>query len=333
MLNQYLIKNTLCSFILVAFFSACNPGTQQSSQEEVHNAATQTIPEEAKDLLGRWDLTIDKNGIKSPSWLEIKLSGFNVLVGSFVAESGSVRPVSQIHLKDGKISFSIPPQWEGGNGNVQLEGKLNNGKLEGIFTNTNGEKYSFSGEKAPYLVRSSAPEWGEPIELFNGKDLTGWKLSSEDNQWKVENGILINQKAGANLISEQQFEDFKLLVEFRYKKGGNSGIYLRGRYEVQIEDSALDRHPGPLYYGGVYGFLTPSEIATFGPNEWNSFEITLVGRKVTIVANGKTIISNQEIPGITGGALNSKEGEPGPIYLQGDHSDIEFKRVTIIPAQ
>src|SRR5690606_18740694 len=110
-------------------------------------------------------------------------------------------------------------------------------------------------------------------------------------------GILINQKAGANLISEQKFDDFKLLVDFRYKKGGNSGVYLRGRYEVQIEDSPLDRHPGPLYFGGVYGFLTPSEIASLGPGQWNSYEITLVGRMVTIVANGKIIISNQEIPG------------------------------------
>lgn len=332
MRNSYFIKNTLCCFILATFFSACNPGTQKSS-EEVHNAATQTIPEEAKELLGRWDLTIDKNGIKSPSWLEIKLSGFHVLVGNFVAESGSVRPVSQIHLKDGNITFSIPPQWEGGDRNIQLDGKLNNGKLEGTFTNSKSEKYSFIGEKAPYLVRKSALEWSTPIELFNGKDLKGWKLSSEDNQWKVENGILINQKAGANLISEQQFEDFKLLAEFRYKKGGNSGIYLRGRYEVQIEDSALDRHPGSLYYGGVYGFLTPSEIATLGPNEWNSYEITLIGRKVTIIANGKTIISNQEIPGITGGALDSREAEPGPIYLQGDHSEIEFRRITIVPTK
>ncbi|MNL57364.1 hypothetical protein D3C87_1809200 [compost metagenome] len=86
-------------------------------------------------------------------------------------------------------------------------------------------------------------------------------------------------------------------------------------------------------FGGIYGFLTANEMVTLGPDQWQTYDITLVGRLVTVVANGKTIISNQEIPGITGGALDSNEGEPGPIYLQGDHQPIEFRKIVITPGR
>ncbi|MGJ1264784.1 3-keto-disaccharide hydrolase [Sphingobacterium spiritivorum] len=337
-----MIKKFMYSALAVASLSAglvsCNPtakdgsATQDSvAKEEVHNPATQTIPEEYKDLIGRWDLTVDKNGKEAPSWIEIKLSGFNTLVGAYVGDSGSQRPVSHVILKDGKFSFAIPPQWEGGEGDFTIEGQLDAGNLKGTVTTNKNEKFTFTGVKAPYLNRTGEVKWGSPIALFNGKDLTGWKASAAENQWKVVDGVLTSEKAGANLISDQKFEDFKLTAEFRYKEGGNSGIYLRGRYEVQIEDSPKDKHPGALYFGGVYGFIAPNEMVTLGPNEWQKYEITLRGRLVTIVANGKTIISNQEIPGITGGALDSKEGEPGPIYLQGDHAPIEFRNITITP--
>lgn len=311
---------------------SCDNAQQEKQAEEVHNPASLTIPEEAKDLIGRWDLTVEKEGVKVPSWIEIKLSGFNTLVGSYVGDSGSARPISHIKLENDKFSFAIPPQWEGGEGYISVEGQLDGGNLKGTVTSNKGNVFNYTGIKAPYMVRTGTPTWGETIELFNGKDLNGWAPSSEDNAWVVKDGILTNEKAAANLISDQKFEDFKLTAEFRYAEGGNSGIYLRGRYEVQIEDSPKDQHPGSLFFGGVYGFLAPNQMATLGPNEWQTFEITLIGRLVTIVANGKTIISEQEIPGITGGALDSNEGEPGPIYLQGDHAPVEFRKISITPA-
>ncbi len=302
----------------------------QDKKEEVeHNPASQTIPEESKDLLGRWDLNVDKNGKQVPSWIEIKLSGFTTLVGYWVGDSGSSRPISHIKLQDGKFSFAIPPQWEGGTGDITIEGELAGAEIKGTITNNNGEKYTFTGTKAPYLNRTAEPTWGKPVELFNGKDLTGWKPSNDKNKWVVKDGILTNEDAGANLITEKSFEDFKLNLEFKYPEGSNSGVYLRGRYEVQIEDSAKDRHPGNLYFGAIYGFLTPNAMVTNGPNEWNNMEITLVGRLVSVAINGKTVIDKQEIPGITGGALDSKEGEPGPLYIQGDHGPIEFRKITI----
>lgn len=329
--NKLINYSTLATVLVMTVSSCNNAPKEETDKDDVHNAATQVIPDEAKDLIGRWDITVEKDGKQVPSWLEIKLSGFNTLVGYFVSDAGSARPVSHVKLDGGKFMFEIPTQWEDGTGLIKVEGALEAGKIKGSVTSNKGNVYNYEGEKAPYLVRQSAGKLGTAIELFNGKDLTGWKTSSEDSQWEVKDGILINKKAGANLISEQTFEDFKLEAEFRYAEGGNSGIYLRGRYEVQIEDSPLDRHPGSLYYGGVYGFLTPSEIATLGPNQWNKYEITLRGRMVTVVANGKTVIYNQEIPGITGGALDSKEGEPGPIYLQGDHTGVEFRKITITP--
>ncbi|MCY4779798.1 DUF1080 domain-containing protein [Sphingobacterium sp. UT-1RO-CII-1] len=333
MMKKYVQYGTLACLLVGSLISCNNAISPEKQEEEIHNPATQTIPEEAKDLIGRWDITVDKDGKQAPSWLEVKLSGFNVLVGAFVADAGSSRPVSHIKLQDNKFSFEIPPQWEGGEGLFTIQGELVDGAIQGTITSNKGNTFNFKGVKAPYLVRTGEVQWGEPIELFNDKDLTGWTPTSDDNQWIVEDGILINQKAGANLISDQNFEDFKLQAEFRYAKDGNSGIYLRGRYEVQIEDSPKDRHPGALYFGGVYGFLAPNANMAKGVGEWNTYEITLRGRLVTIVANGKTIISEQEIPGITGGALDSNEGEPGPIYLQGDHTGIEFRKLTIIPAK
>lgn len=315
----------------IVALASCGTDSQESKKDEVHNAATQVIPDYAKNLIGRWDITVEKDGKQVPSWLEIKLSGFSTLVGYFVSDAGSARPVSHIKLEDGKFSFEIPTQWEDGTGLIHVDGALEGEGLSGVITSNNGNKYNYKAVKAPYLVRTGEGTLGTPIDLFNGKDLLGWKASSEDNQWEVIDGILTNKKAGANLITEQTFDDFKLEVEFKYTQGGNSGIYLRGRYEVQIEDSPLDRHPGPLYFSGVYGFLAPSEIVTNGPDQWNKYEITLKGRMVTIVANGKTVINNQEIPGITGGALNSNEGEPGPIYLQGDHTGVEFRKIKITP--
>lgn len=285
----------------------------------------------AKELEGRWNMVIQKDGNELPSWLEIEHSGTRTLVGRFVYAFGSARPIAEVKVADGKFSFSIPPQWEPGNRNMDFEGELVEGKLKGTMIYTDGKSYPWTAERAPLLKRTSEPVWGEPIKLFNGVDLTGWRAMGK-NQWVVENGILRSPKSGANLVSEQTFTDFKLHVEFRYEKGSNSGIYLRGRYEVQIEDDK-GKEPWKGYLGAIYGFLTPSEMVAKDAGEWQTYDITLIGRMVTVVLNGKTIISNQEIPGITGGAIDSKEGEPGPILFQGDHGPIDFRNIIITPAK
>lgn len=289
---------------------------------------------EPQDLIGRWDITIDEEGTPKPSWLEVKRSGRRTLVGYFVGISGSARPVAKVNFDStGKFSFAIPPQWESGNQDLVLEGTITASGMEGTIVTPEGKKYNWKGVKAPLLKRTAAPVWDKPVHLFNGKDLTGWKALGKTNQWEVRNGILTSPRSGANLVSTQKFTDFKLHVEFRYQKGSNSGVYLRGRHEVQIEDNSASEHPSSHLFSGVYGFLTPSEIAAKGPDQWQTYDITFIGRMVTVIVNGKTVISNQEIPGITGGALDSNEGEPGPIYLQGDHGPIEFRKIVITPAR
>ncbi|AEL26501.1 3-keto-disaccharide hydrolase [Cyclobacterium marinum] len=288
--------------------------------------------QDVNELTGRWDLTVDMDGKKAPSWLEVKLSGIKTLVGYYVAHNGSARPISKVDYKNGEIIFSIPPQWDNADQDMEFSGQLKNGKLSGTITQSTGEKHSFTGVRAPSLVREKAPKWGKTIELFNGKNLEGWHVDGDKNQWQVINGILTSNSAGSNLISDKKFDDFKLTAEFRYSKGSNSGIYLRGRYEVQIEDNP-GTPPSSIYFGGIYGFLTPNEMVAKGPGEWQTYEITLIGRRVTIVANGKAIITDQIIPGITGGAIDSNEGEAGPIMIQGDHGPVEFRKFEITPAK
>lgn len=321
-------------FIAMLAMAACENTDQSSDSDEVEeNPTTQIVPEEAEPFLGRWDLTYTIDGAEAPSWLEINLSGFSTLIGRYVSVTGSARPVSHIYLDEGVFHFSIPPQWEGGDGDFRVEGRLDGSKLHGKITTNKGEEYEYTGVKAPRLKREGNPQWGTPIDLFNGKNLDGWHPTSDHDNWKVADGVLVSTESGANLISDEKFDDFKLEVEFKYPAGSNSGIYLRGRHEVQIEDTPADKEPDSHLFGGVYGFLTPNENATLGPDVWQKFEITLVGRLVTVVANGKEVITRQEIPGITGGALDSREGEPGPLYIQGDHGPVQFRKIRITPAK
>jgi len=143
-------------------------------------------------------------------------------------------------------------------------------------------------------------------------------------------GILVNQGVGGNMVTKEEFDDFKLSVEFKLPEGSNSGIYLRGRYELQIED--IESITSEISMGGIYGFIAPAVDVPRSADEWQTYEVTLVGRHVTVVHNGIEVISNRPIPGITGGSLNSNEGEPGPIMIQGDHGPIEFRKFTVTPA-
>ena len=254
------------------------------------------------------------------------------MVGRFVGPGGSARPISQVNLSNGKLSFSIPPQWESQPNNLNLEATLEGDSLVGSIILPDGRNCKFSAVHAPSLTRTTKPVWDKQIQLFNGKDLKGWHTSGTTNQWIVENGILKSPKAGSNLISDATFNDFKLLVKFRFSEHGNSGVYLRGRYEVQITDYDKET-PVKDVLGSIYGFIAPSESAGKKPGEWQTYEITLIGRMVTVVLNGKTIICNQEIPGITGGALSSHEETAGPIMLQGDHEPIEYGSIVITPAK
>jgi hypothetical protein len=282
-------------------------------------------------LLGRWDLTIHTSHGDRSAWLEVRHSGIQTLVGQFVGTSGSARPIAEIEFRNNELRFAIPPQWDRVSGNLVVTGRLDGDRLSGTMTLAGGEPEKWDGVRAPSLRRSEAPKWGTPVRLLQASGLTGWHVMGA-NEWAVEGGVLKNRKSGGNLVTDQTFTDFRLHLEFRYPEGSNSGVYLRGRYEVQIADLP-SAEPEPGILGAVYGFISPSENASRKAGEWQSYDITLVGRMVTVVLNDKTVICNQAIPGITGAALDSDEGKPGPLLLQGDHGSIEFRNIILTPAR
>jgi hypothetical protein len=289
-----------------------------------------TFSADDSSLIGRWDVTAkDKDG-EYPSWLEVRKSGRETLVGSYVARFGSARPVSEVKVEGNKFWFTVPKQWERHQGDITVNGVLEDGKLVGATTSHSGDAVLFTGVRAPSLKREKTPTWGEAVEIFNGKDVVGWKARSKDAKhgWVVKDGLLFNEKPGVDLMTEKTFDDFKLHAEFRYPKGSNSGIYLRGRYELQIEDN-FGKEADSHFIGGVYGFLTPSVNAGKKAGEWQTIDVELVGRVVTVTLNGERVIDRQTIPGPTGGAIDSEEGKPGPILLQGDHGPAEFRKISV----
>jgi len=285
-------------------------------------------------IIGRWDMTINEaNGGQYPSWFEVT-SEAGKLTGRFVGRVGSQRPIKTIEFANGHLTFSLPIQYERHKSDLKFEGNLVGARLEGTTFDPSGATLKWTAVRASKLNRKSAPRWGKPISLFNGSDLTGWKVrdARRADTWRVVDAVMENTPRGTDIITEQKFTDFKLHVEFKMVEKGNSGVYLRGRYEVQIEDN-FGQEPESHRIGGVYGFITPSSNPAKKAGEWQSFDITLIGRSVTVLLNDKTIIDNAEIPGITGGALDSNEGEPGAIMLQGDHEKIHYRNIVITPAK
>jgi hypothetical protein len=285
-------------------------------------------------IVGRWDMTVQgANGEQYPSWFEAMREG-DRLTGRFVGRVGSQRPIKTIECSGGHLTFSLPIQYEPNKSDLKFEAQLLGERLEGTTIDAEGQTLKWTAVRAAKLERKPAPKWGNPITLFNGRDLSGWKVreASKAGTWRVADGIMENTPRGTDIVTEQRFTDFKLHVEFKMVPLSNSGVYLRGRYEVQIQDD-FGKEPESHRIGGIYGFITPSSNPARRAGEWQTYEITFIGRRVTVVFNDKTIIDNAEIPGITGGALDSNEGEPGPIMLQGDHQKIYFRNIVITPAK
>jgi hypothetical protein len=288
----------------------------------------------AEAILGRWDLTVQGADALYPSWVHIQLRKETELQARFVGRSGSVRNVTTItYGDDGTLVFEVPIQYEKNKSPLRFEGRLNADKLEGTTVDADGKTLQWTGVRAPLLGPDTPVKWGRPVELFNGKDLAGWKPRNDRRPgcWSVSAGSLVATPPCVDLVSDRTFSDAKLRVEFMYPKGSNSGLYLRGRYEVQIQDDA-GKTLDALRMGGVYGFIRPYVDAAGRPDEWQTYEITLRGQRVSIVLNGKVIVENEVIPGITGGALDSNEAGPGPLLLQGDHGKVSFRKITLTPA-
>jgi Domain of Unknown Function (DUF1080) len=276
-------------------------------------------------VAGRWDLTVQAGGATYPSWIEVT-DGTNAAV-RVVGRTGSVHPATDVKVEGSGVSFTE-------NGRIHWKLALSEGKLTG--TQTQGDVTGqVTSVRAPELDHEAPAAWSKPQPLFNGKNLDGWIPDNPSkNHWVVQDGVLVNQAPGANIRTERKFNDFKLHVEYNCPQEGNSGVYLRGRYETQVEYEAVDKNDKLHSMGSIYGFIPPAVPVSPRPGEWESYDITLVGRTVTVIRDGVKTIDAQKIPGITGGALNSHEGESGPIYIQGDHTGgMKYRNITIaVPA-
>jgi hypothetical protein len=309
--------------VLCLFWAVASAGAANQTAEAAHQDA----------FAGRWDLTIeDTNKTQLPSWLELTLDN-GVWNASFVGRWGNARQLPKVVIHGDLIQFISPKEEEGSKTDLVFDGKLIGATLGGIAKGPDGTPWTWTGKRAPALKPPTNLTWGAPITLFNGHDFDGWTFDNpaKASSWVVEAGCLVNKSPGSNIATKQSFQDFKLHIEVNCPTNANSGVYLRGRYEVQIEDDSIEEPPSH-HMGAVYGFLAPVPEQPRRPGVWQSFDITLVGRFVTVIQNGQTIINNQEIPGITGGALNSHEESPGPIYLQGDHGGIAYRKIVLTPA-
>jgi hypothetical protein len=283
-------------------------------------------------FLGRWDITATgtKSGLPRNCWLELRRNG-GVLKGRFNAGGGAVFDLPQVMIANGELGFQYPQ------GKPQIpqvwQATMKEGHLVGTAL-VNGQTLSWTGERGPvWPATPPKKKPGNPIDLFNGKDVSGWLCQDPRHPmgWFVQNGILMNEgKNACNIYSQQKFQDFKLQVEFNVDPESNSGVYLRGRYEIQI----LDGYTRPMdvhSQGALYGFIVPAVKADKPAGEWQTYDITLIANHVTVIMNGAKIIDNAEVPGITGGALDAREKEPGPIMLQGDHGKVQFRKVRLTP--
>jgi hypothetical protein len=287
-------------------------------------------------FLGRWDITVTAASRPIPSWLDLYEQN-GVLKATFTGRWGNPRPLPQVSVSKGVLTFVDPKEEEGTKSDLIFRATLKNGNLVGSANGPNGVPWTWIGVPAPHLTRSGTPHWGAPIPLFNGKNLDGWHeykagYFPQPGHWTVANGDIVSPGLGPELVSDLKFQDFKLHLEFKNGRVSNSGVYLRGRYEVQIENESAGEPPSH-HTGGVYGFIAPHPELPRVSGKWRTYDITLIGRRVTVVLDGVTVIDNQEIPGLTGGALDSHEGEPGPIYLQGsEKGHVDFRNIVIRPA-
>ena len=271
---------------------------------------------------GRWDLTMTTPQAAYPDWMEFAEEGPNGVI-RLVGRTGSVHPAADVKVQGSHLTFTSPEgAWD-----VTAVGH----KLTGVLRRPKGEEVQVAGVPAPLLKRPAPAAWSAPQPLFDGKDLNGWEVDDPSKTyWSAQNGELRNDKGGANIRTTRKFDDFKLHIEYNCPQGGNSGVYLRGRYEVQVEYEPPEKNDQFHAMGSIDGFIAPSAELPKRPGQWETYDVTLVGRTVTVIRDGTKIIDEQEIPGITGGALDSRESEPGPIYLQGDHTGgLRYRNITI----
>jgi len=290
---------------------------------------TPAFAQKGSSLVGRWNFNLSTPGGNRAAWLGITEKN-GALEVWYQPTGGNVYQVKECKAEGSHLSLPLSPA-STNRPAVTWELDAAGDKLTGV--QKRGDTTTpLMGVRAPELNRPEPQKWSKPEPLFNGKNLDGWEPigNPANSHWTVKDGLLVNEDHGANLKTTRSFDDFKLHFEVNCPDHANSGFYLRGRYEVQLEYEPLSSNPPERRIGSIYGRIAPKGDLPRKPGEWDTFDVTFVGRTVTVVRNGVTTIDHQEIEGITGGALDANEAEPGPFYVQGDHTGgLKFRNLTI----
>ncbi|MFO7937556.1 MAG: DUF1080 domain-containing protein [Kiritimatiellia bacterium] len=307
----------------------------------------QSIADAASPFIACWALNLPNGG---GGWLSVKRVPDGSLESFILLAGGSPRKLKETKMrgdtlvmtrvrKDRKTKKKIVDLYE-----ARCKGAFI--KIERKTINSDGKtvsRASLDGKRIPPHGKKpdlDSLEFGKPVKLFSGNDMSKWKAMNPKapNCWTIKDGILSNRvkgpdgkkRHGTNIRTEKKFEDFRLTTDVRVPENGNSGIYLRGIYEIQVAESygePADSHN----MGALYSRITPSTTAEKKPDEWQTLDIILCERYATVILNGTKIIDNQPIMGCTGGAISSDEFAPGPIYLQGDHTDVDYRNMILYP--
>ena len=296
------------------------------------------------DYNGRWDLTVHKTPADKAWWLEISGAGTPNIKGMCTCTPDGLEAIQNARIENGVLRFSYdtkPAPGRAGRAPAQpihadYEVRLVNGKLEGK-TDFAQKPWSFTGDRAPVINEHDDGTWvkGEPVMIFNGKDLSNWYgiTSGNTTGWSVEDGTMTTQGKGENIATREKFWNFEIHAEFKVlEKNSNSGIGLRGRYEIQVANGWGVGDPGLHGIGALYHRVAPRVNASKPPGEWQTYVIRIVGRDVTTVLNGQTLYEKAEAAGLTGSlSFDPHEGQPGPIELQGDHATVWFRNLVVTP--
>jgi len=309
-------------------------------------AGCATCDKNCDPVIGSWGLKLDYDKMNAGHMIVSRDADGNAHA-LLLWRWASPEKIDNVKIYGNRISFDNWPRA------FRFQGFVMGDKLTGVAIGKDGlVKTKVEGWRNPEICKCPCAstkniKLGEPIDLL--KDgLNGWETMNPNAKFgwsmKEENGakVLSNYLGlkpdgkwaggGANLMTKRSdFYDFNLEYDVRVPKKSNSGVYLRGRYEIQVLDSygqPVDCHNMAAYYGRV----TPKVAAEKPAGEWQHVSVTLFRRHLTVVLNGQTIIDDAEVTGVTGGAIDANEFVPGPLYLQGDHSDADYKNMILRPA-
>jgi 3-keto-disaccharide hydrolase len=297
-------------------------------------ALSSTLPLRAqtRGFLGRWNLTGTGTDANRVYWLEVTEQG-GQLKGMFLNRTSSPLALASIKVDNDTLVFQLPPGRDNKPG-AEFRAKLEGAKLVGTTTDRD-RTINWVGVRPPKWPAADANAkhaYGTPVALFDGTSLDAFVPQSGDKiqNWAVADGIATNTPPSSNLLSKEKFKDFRIQAEYKLGPESNSGIYLRGRYELQVLDDfgkPVDTHG----HMAIYGWTAPRVNASKPTGEWQTMEAVLVGNRLSVTLNGQKVHDNAEIQAITGGALDADEAAPGPIMIQGDHAKVWFRKIVITP--